>query len=363
MRLYTDQDCSVQYADEIGFAFMPCIIKANGKDITSLELIMTSQGSTCKYSVDAFKTGCIMDYREYIQSFFSKDGMGYIDYTLDWDMNNLGLDILFTVKLWAGSELKINFSFTTFYVWGAMKLGETWGGPRRLVWFKHFPFSFGLYTSAATKVLIGYDAPPNKYLDITLAGMFDVMGKVLPEHARYSIIYRYDGEIKQATFDNTFDLTFSLGDGTQEELLRIDYDDSEKGIYLRWIDRHGFYRYWLFTPMEEQRAVSGNGEFLRNNLMAYGDNGYVGAYGRRQGYEREDTVTLCAPSVDSDTFEMLQDLTTSPVVDMYVSGDGSAGTDVWQGVTIKAGTYTKTTQPLQDFSCNLVLNNTNIQKL
>ena len=195
--------------------------------------------------------------------------------------------------------------------------------------------------------------------------MIDFNAAILPSGARYWNIYDYDGEIQQGTFDNTFDLTFCLpAGGKQSLLLRIDRDDTESGIYLRWIDRHGFIRYWLFASGEETREIASDLSFIRNNLCGYSDiYGYVGDSGRRQGYERTDSIKLCAPLVDSDTFDMLQDLASSPVVDMYLGGDWMNEEDQWTSVTIKAGSYTKSTACLQDFVCEMIINNINVQRL
>lgn len=355
------------YADEIGFAFMPCVLRASGTLLSSLRVVITALGKSYEYSVDAINGKAVMDYREYIQGLFDGRVSAYVEKNLEYDVNNLAQDVNFEVvaRDSSGNNLA-SISFSSCYVWGAITPRETWNGFKHLVWFTNFPFSFGLYLSKVdTNVLIGYEGAPNKLIKANAKGMVDFSAILLPAGARYSIIYDYDGEIKQATFDNIFDLTFYLNTGgKQSKLLRIDYDNTESGIYLRWIDRHGFIRYWLFTPVDESREVSTDGEFVRNNLIAWSDlYGYVGANGRRQGYSREDAITICAPNVDRDTFDMLQDLTTSPVVDMYLGGDWRNDEDVWQSVTIKTGSYTKTSAYLQDFACELVLNDTNIQKL
>ena len=67
--------------------------------------------------------------------------------------------------------------------------------------------------------------------------------------------------------------------------------------------------------------------------------------------------------VDSDTFDMLQDLASSPVVDMYLGGDWMNEEDQWTSVTIKAGSYTKSRACLQDFVCEMIINNINVQRL
>lgn len=361
MRQTEKNGITIKYADAVGFAFLPCIIKASGSGVASIETTISRETRAHTYSVEAFADNCIMDYREYVQALFDGISFGNLDYTKVSQQSNLGavFNISVKVKDSEGSDIA-TFSYTTFYVWGAMRAGETWNGFNRLTWFTHFPFSFGLYTNETSQILVGYEGAPNKLVKPGIAGIVDISASVLPNEARYWNIYDYDGKIEQGTFTDVFDLTFAMESGGKQSLLaRIERNDTEKGIYLRWIDRHGFYRYWLFTQGDESRAISSETSFMRNNLRGYDDSifGFLGANGRRQGYSREDTIPLCAPLVDSETFDFLQDLASSPVVDMYLGGNN------WQSVTIKAGTYTKTTAELQDFVCNLVINNTQIQQL
>ena len=362
MRQTTINGITIKYADAVGFAFLPCIIKASGSGVASIETTISRETKAHTYSVEAFADNCIMDYREYVQALFDGISFGNLDYSRESQKSNLGANFNITVKVKnsEGSNIAI-FSYTTFYVWGAMRAGETWNGRKKLTWFTHFPFSFGIYMSEADDILVYADGRiTSKLIELAGQGIYEITSKVLKAGAKSYSIKDYGGKIQQATFDTTFDFTFYLKTSSKyTELAVINADNTEKGIYLRWVDRHGFYRYWLFTQGDESRAISSDTSFLRNNLGEYDDTifGYLGANGRRQGYSREDTIPLCAPLVDSETFDFLQDLTSSPVVDMYL------GSNKWQSVTIKAGTYTKTTAELQDFVCNLVINNTQIQQL
>nr|DAG32233.1 MAG TPA: hypothetical protein [Caudoviricetes sp.] len=362
MRQTTKNGITIKYADAVGFAFLPCIIKASGSGVASIETTISKETKAHTYSVEAFADSCIMDYREYVQALFDGISFGKLDYSKESQKSNLGatFNISVKVKNSKGSDIA-TFSYTTFYVWGAMRAGETWNGRKQLTWFTHFPFSFGIYMSEADDLLVYADGRiTSKLIDLAGQGIFEITSKVLKAGAKSYSIKDYGGKIQQATFDTTFDFTFYLKTSSKyTELAAIKADNTEKGIYLRWVDRHGFYRYWLFTQGDESRAISSDTSFLRNNLGEYDDTifGYLGANGRRQGYSREDTIPLCAPLVDRDTFDFLQDLASSPVVDMYL------GSNKWQSVTIKAGTYTKTTAELQDFVCNLVINNTQIQQL
>lgn len=353
MRQYTNNDgIRLQYTDAVWFAFLPCIIKVSGGSTSRVELEFTDgEGTTLNYAVDAFKASCVADYREYAQSFFDGIVDASMDYTKEVQYSSTGKELTVGVKVYSDSgTLVMNYRFTTFFVWGALRQGETWNGYKRLTYFRNYPFSFGLYTTSNVKILVSHDDMPNKYVELAGGRIGNVNGLLIPKGARHSTIYLFWGTIEQATFDNHFDLTFSKASGTQKELMRIDISDADKGTYLRWIDRHGFLRYWLFTEGDEKRTISSGGQFIRDNLTDYPS-------GRRQSYEREDEVALCAPLVDRDTFDFLQDLSSSPVVERFLGGDS------WEPVTIKAGSYTKTTAELQDFVCNLVINNTNIQSL
>lgn len=367
MRATISNGYTFSYPDNICFAFLPCIIKVSGSNLSWVEVIIRSGSTERAYNVDAFSQKCTTDFKAYVQALFDGRINAAVDWTVDYDGNNLSQYVRVEVNAYDDRDgLLASVDFTTNVVWGAPMYGETWNGYKRLTWFTNFPFSFGMYLSKAdTNLLIGYEGAPSKLLEIGTTDMVDFCAKVLPTGARYWNIYDYDGEIEQGTFDKTFDLTFSLANGGKQSLLyHIDRDDTEGGIYLRWIDRHGFIRYWLFTPGDETREIASNLSFIRNNLGEYSDLcGYAGDNGRQQGYERTDSIKLCAPLVDRDTFDMLQDLTSSPVVDMYLGGDWRNEEDEWTSVTIKAGSYTKTPACLQDFVCEMIINNINVQRL
>ena len=365
MRQTTKNNITIQYPDAVGFAFLPCIIKASGSNLSWIEVIIRYNNIERSYNVETLNGSCITDFKTYVQALFDGRIHASYDWTIDYDSSVLYLQVGIEVNAYDDRDEQLaSIEFTTNIVWGAPKYWETWNGYKRITWFTHYPFTFGIYLSKLNaNILIGYEGVPNKLEKIPINGIVDFYAGILPSGAKYWNIYDYDGEIQQGTFDNTFDLTFRLTTGGKQSLLlRIDRDDTESGIYLRWIDRHGFIRYWLFAAWEETREIASDLSFIRNNLDDY-LYGYYGDNGRRQGYERTDSIKLCAPLVDSDTFDMLQDLASSPVVDMYLGGDWTQEEDEWMSVTIKAGSYTKSTACLQDFVCEMIINNINVQRL
>lgn len=165
-----------------------------------------------------------------------------------------------------------------------------------------------------------------------------------------------------SVFDNTFDFTFHALTNVAAN-VRLLVDECTDGIYLRWINRHGFYCYWLFKRGDESKQISNDGEFIRNNMQDYNYvNGYHGGAGRKQRKTEENTLLVCAPLVDSETFDFLFQLALSPVVDMY-AGKNVNGVDSWKAVNVSVGNFNKTRAVLQDFVATIILPETRVQSL
>lgn len=356
MRTATNNGITVQYPDSIGFAFNVCLIKVTG---TFAYFTAKMGGYTLR--ADAYSGVAYLDIQELVQSMFNNT-----DYSVDYTQTaktEQGQDISVSLSVCnsEGSAL-YTLSFSTFYIWGALYPGETYNALRTLMYFPGYPFTFGLYTAGTSgKIMFANDGIPTTLVDISGKGVYNF---ILPDTKAkdYYDIYDMQGTFAETTFDDTYDLTFRLKfTGVQTKKLRIMVCDCnlDDPVYLRWIDRHGFWQHFLFKRGDETRSISADGEYMRNNLRTLsGDYGNGGAVGRRQTYGREDSIAICAPLVDADTFEMLQGLASSPVIDMYLPGE-----DKWISVTAKEGTYTKTTSALQDFELEIVLPDHQIQKL
>ena len=131
-------------------------------------------------------------------------------------------------------------------------------------------------------------------------------------------------------------------------LVFVEYVGCEaKGVYLRWLDRYGRLCYYLFAEGQKRDKVSNYGDVLRDNITDVV---------RRMGYEREASMQLCAPLADAETIDGIDDIISSPVVDMYDNG-------VWQAVIVSAGTYTRTDDVLQDFVFEITLQDYDTQRL
>lgn len=356
MRTSTGNGITVKYPDAIGFAFNVCLIR-----ITGAFAYFTARVGGRTLRADAYNRVAYLDIQELVQSEF--DGMEYsVDYTQDAKTRQ-GKSMLVNVSVcnFGGGAL-YTMGFSTFYVWGAMFPGETYNAFRTLMYFPGYPFTFGLYTgNAAGKIMVANDGAAASLIDVSGEGVYNF---VIPSATAkdYYDIYDMKGTFTETTFDATFDLTFRMRfTGTQTKKLRIKvcHCRLDKPVYLRWIDRHGFWQHFLFKQGDETRSVSSESGYMRNNLRAYdGSYGLSDGVGRKQSYSREDSITICAPLVDAETFGLLQDMASSPVLDMYIPEE-----DKWLSVTAKEGSYTKTDADLQDFIAEIVLPTRALQSL
>lgn len=361
MRTITGNGITISYPDKVGFVFNPCLIKIEGEKMSAIQFAVTGNNRSVSLLYDAYQGKCIINMQEYLKTLFFSENIANIDYSSkDAQVSDMAIPCSISIVVRdSNSTALYSLNFKTLYVWGAMRPTDTFNALKHLTWFCNYPFSFGLYTNKAGTIAIKSDDGLTRLIDVSAdAAIRDVTSANF--HKQMGTIHIMDtgSIVEQATFDATFDLTFIAPIATTpNEILTIDIDDSDSGIYLRWVDRHGFYRYWLFVEGIESRAVSTNGEYIRNDLWNWDDTfGYLGINGRRQGYTREDTIAICAPHVDSTIFDMLQDIATSPIVDMWTGSN-------WISVSVKPGTYTKTNLTYQDFEANIIRNDIPLQSL
>ena len=367
MRQEMKNGVTLAYPDEIGFAFNPCLLIASGDKIAKMSIAVSTDEKKETVWLDAMAGRCYADVREYVQSFFDEMAFGVVDYERE-KKTELGKRVSFAVAVTKEDEGKtlVSFSFDVFYIWGAMKVGgqEIYNRFRTLTWFRGFPFTVGMYAAGSGSVMFIKDGVADRLVNISEQGVWNIPMKNTDDARRHYMLTDSTGAFGEVVFDDTFDMTFRYSSvSTNTEKIRINVvDDYDEGYYLRWIDRHGFYCYYLFKAGDEARKVKQEGLFVRNNLIAYDMSyGYRGHTGRQQQMSREDTIPVCAPLVDSETWDMLFDIATSPCVDLFAGyKDGMVK---WLPVTVAAGSYTKTKAVLQDFVCNIVLPEVQVQKL
>ena len=363
MREQTKNGVTLRYQDEIGFAFNVCLIEANGVELSRIDVAMSTGEQRDYFSLYSFGGKCYCDVRDYVQAFFDTMGFGNVEYSRE-TKTDMSKDVSFEIVAVLNDGTEVSFTFNVFYIWGALKVGgqEVYNGFRTLTWFKGYPFTFGMYAAGGGSVLLSKDGVANRFVSLPEKGVWNVPMLPSDDGTGYYLISDSIGNVVEATFDTTFDITFKAGAGRGEDRLRINVVDGCEGLYLRWVNRHGFYCYYLFKVGDEQRKSISDGIVIRNNLLSFdSDYGYKGGAGRLQQMSREDVVSVCAPLVDGETWDMLFDITTSPIVDLFAGYKDDK--PMWVSVTIAAGNYTKSRADLQDFVCNVVMPEVDVQKL
>ena len=349
--------------DTIAFAFNPLIIKIeSATSYMTAEVQVTDGVNTYSEKRAIFADGtCWFDMRSYVQALFSDD-YSLLE-TQTQTQSSRGIDVTTTIILDDGVT-PVSDTTNTFIVWGAMDYGEEYNGVRRIKWFSAFPFTFGVFGEASSNVALAYldDAGSNINSDLlTIAsdGVWQIKPTNIPSAAQLQVTQYGGNDLVRSTFDMTYDITFRyIVVNPQSVRIYVDIDDCEDGIYLRWINRHGFYCYWLFTQRSEQIKTENDGEFLRNNMGAHGlQFGYVGSVARRQSYASQKIIPCCVPLVDEDTWNYLFDVAISPVVDMYM-GEDENHNPMWLSVTTQAGSYNRNDDKLQDFVINVIMPDT-----
>lgn len=301
-----------------------------------------------------------MDVSSYIQSIFDDVKLSIDSYDGAWQTNLARtVSFHFGYELEDGTTGKGIYQHDVVYIWGALAVGETFNESKDYTAWEGYPFSFPLYLELGGIIQVTKGEVAS-VINVRQSGMLDLCFTTL-NAGTYTFIM-ISAHSVMATFSSAFNYTFELSDlaGAGTELCSVDVREYREGVYLRWIDRHGGWRYWLFERGDESKAVTADGEFIRSVLSTTSTiSEELGYSGRRKGYEVERTIELCAPLVDSDTYDMLSGMASSPAVDVWLGGDYTN----WMSVTIKEGTYQKTRAVLQDFICNMVLNDIAVQRL
>lgn len=300
-----------------------------------------------------------IDVSSYIQSIFDDVKLSIDSYDGAWQTNFARtVSFHFGYELEDGTTRKGIYQHDVVYIWGALAVGETFNKCKEYTAWEGYPFSFPLYLELGGLIQI-VEGNRVQTLSVRTSGMLALCFTTL-RVGTYTFTM-ISAESVESTFASVFNYTFKSSIiGTGNKLCSVDVREYREGVYLRWIDRHGGWRYRLFERGDENKVITTDGEFIRSVLSTTSTiSDELGYSGRRKGYEVERTIELCAPLVDSDTYDMLSDISSSPVVDVWLGGDYTN----WMSVTIKEGTYQKTRAVLQDFICNMVLNDISVQRL
>lgn len=280
------------------------------------------------YSCALFDIGNISDNRERIQPVSISVG------AIDADGNSYSSDIQIDI------------------IWGAIAPTEEYNGLTSCRWFSRFPMKLEFFAQAGAKVYKEIDGKGTHTLvstvsdmgiaSIDLSGAFE--GDTVVKKAALSV-----GDFVNV-FDETFDFTFANYESEWEITLKK--DDSPCGVFLRWIDKHGFMRYFLFSKGEESTESEDYGDLLEQKYSAFGRY-YPNIY-RQQGKTVMRKMNIAALHLTREEYEYVRSVAFSPVVDMYVGDD--EGTASWLPVLVSSGDTGREQKNLEDMEIELYYN-------
>lgn len=280
------------------------------------------------YSCALFDIGNISDNRERIQPVSISVGV------IDADGNSYSSDIQIDI------------------IWGAIAPTEEYNGLTSCRWFSRFPMKLEFFAQAGAKVYKEIDGKGTHTLvstvsdmgiaSIDLSGAFE--GDTVVKKAALSV-----GDFVNV-FDETFDFTFANYESEWEITLKK--DDSLCGVFLRWIDKHGFMRYFLFSKGEESTESEDYGDLLEQKYSAFGRY-YPNIY-RQQGKTVMRKMNIAALHLTREEYEYVRSVAFSPVVDMYMGDD--EGTASWLPVLVSSGDTNREQKNLEDMEIELYYN-------
>lgn len=323
---------TITYPDETCFAFNPQIIT-----------IDNLTGSVIFY------VGDYSDMREPISGKVSIDISEYLRSLLRFDYTTIPNSKSIHIQIDIDGP---TFEFYINVIWGAMNIGEVFNPSRTVTMFRNFPSTISIYSNG--EINVRYDAEEYISVEVEKTGLLHKdFSELFKEAKEFGMIKILNTPEAPSTFQYTFDRTFKpLPDDAV--LIKVLFNDCTKGIYLRWLDRHGFLQYWLFQEGDLTGQSSNEGEQLN---VDYSNIKYVyNGMSRYQGKTYQTTRKACATLVERETFNMLSSIHSSPIVDMYIDGN-------WIPVNIVAGSFTDNGADLQDFEIQITMPETITQML
>lgn len=364
MREYsTPTEGVIKYPDEIAFAFNPSPLLINGTHGQYITTTMTDGTHTHTERRIAFATNCQFDLAALARAIFAEIEKDEPNTAQTTNTNHtIAVDV--SVETYVDALVTLTFTFQATYVFGLLRHGEVFNPVRKRTWFKHYPFTLGVYAESGNSIAYVVDGNTSSLQTFNATGIYELPVEELGINESL-VIQDNIGEISATTFPVVFDLSFSAIDG-DEIVDRITLDVSEeecpKALYLRWLDNQGFYCYWLFSWLGDSDVSEVTEDILRNDMNHYAEAvGYQGWYGHREKRASTMTKQAGASMVDADTFEFLKTLLTSPRVDRYIGRDGNDEPQ-WEQVRITAqSTPWQRHKDFQDFSFAVILPTYNYQ--
>lgn len=370
MRRYDYMGYTVEYPDACAYAFNPMEVRITvpqNSPVDKMGVGISDMGETVNIGIGApvFRGVAVMDISDAVQTMFSVDSMSRLA-----EVETYKSPTSMMIKLTIALEGVI-FTPKVMCVWGALQtdMGAMLRGDYNNdynsdftnlhvgmsgepMWAYGKPFTLSLPAMAGDTIRYQADSEPGQTTLTTVAedGIINVnVAKLVMD--------------RDLIIAKNLDLYIFRGDW-QKRLytIKVDYQPGNK-IYLRWIDKKGYYCYWPFDKVVDSYQSEKIGAFITNvnRSIDYVD-GFNGGDGRQQGWKAQRSVGIMAPLVDEKTWIYLLGVMQSPIVDMYVEDDPT-DKPRWIKVALEPGKVVRENAVLSDFSATLLLDQINNQRL
>lgn len=371
MRTISSTNYTLQIPNATHYAFNPALVRviATGATAVSATITVTAyddegNARTFNETRDLFNGEATFNIARFLQIIF--DGKERIFAPFDLDdiciSDNVKHVTAYVVINNSNNTVTPTSPFKIDAIWGALTRGESSGGAMRRTWFVNFPFSIDFTSKYGDPVDVTVDGQPSHGVSFWDHNEEDTDGWATPYLHAMIDVSRF---IDPRTVDKSVHIAFPHGIvckndeeriGLTAYTLTIDRTpvDSDKHVYLRWIDNQGRVCYYLFKRVGSATAVAGSSwQHDNGNVPVAYDNGTAIETNTRQTFAAQKSLTIGAKLVDEEMFAFLLTCAKSPVVDVFDGYSDTDGAPLWHRVNVVAANYAQTTKAHQDFTMTI----------
>lgn len=303
---------------------------------------------------------------------FPRELFGVVQYKDEIFRSNAQINIY---KIMPGTTTEIYIGgMNNIIDWGGLQIGELYKRRDTFMYWEGLPFTVPLtydrYPDGGQVPLYWYERiDEGTYSNRGAMGIGKYNLPVGGYGAKRRIVWKFTHtpiDQWEGIFTREFDHTFR-GIGSDSFFINIRVAPCVRdGLYLRWVSPLGEWLYFNFDITNRSKVSSNNTisiepEFYNVNprSMQYGIHpGTTNPIGKNG----QVTYAVVANLIDSDIFDYVNTLETSPLVYMYLGID-EAGADSWARVDIAPGTFVRSGANLQDLTFNVLMPREFLQSL
>lgn len=370
MRIISSTNYTLRIPNATHYAFNPALVRVAASGLAvSATINVTAYDSdanerTFVETRDLFNGEATFNIARFLQIIFDGKERIFAPYNIDTLVvsDNVTHVSAYVVISNSDGTITPTPSFKIDAIWGALTRGESSGGIMRRTWFVNFPFSIDFTSKYGDAVDVTVDGQPSHgvlfwdhneedtgdWATPYLHAMIDVSQFIDPQTVNKSVHIAFPHGIVCKNDEEHIGLTAYT--------LTIDRTpaDSDKHIYLRWIDNQGRVCYYLFKRVGSTTAVTGSSwEHDNGNVPVAYDGGTAIETNTRQTFAAQKSLTIGAKLVDEEMFAFLLTCAKSPIIDVFDGYSETDGAPLWHRVNVVAANYAQTTKAHQDFTMTI----------